>query len=78
MRAMASDKFPRFVQKYVEWAVGLNGGGCSMRLDWFAARGVAAKKAKVVRLTELTSGHISKKLSDHHPIMLEWSPNGVA
>lgn len=71
MRAMASDKFPSFVRKFVEWSVGLNGGGCSTRLDWFAARGIAPRKARVVRLSDATPAGIRHRLSDHHPIMLE-------
>jgi len=72
MRSMASDKFPRIVEKYVEWAIGLNGGACSTRLDWFAARHIQPKTSKVVRLTDGTSNHIKKRLSDHHPIALQF------
>lgn len=64
MRSMASDKFPRIVEKYVEWAIGLNGGACSTRLDWFATRNINPKNPKVVRFT--------KKLSDHYPIVLHF------
>lgn len=72
MRAMASDKFPKFVQRFVEWSVGLNGGGCSTRLDWFATRGISPRQARAVRLCEPTPEAIPTRLSDHHPIMLEF------
>lgn len=72
MRAMASDKFPRFVQKYVEWAVGLNGGGCSTRLDWFAAKNITPCNSCVVRLSEATPESVQNRISDHHPIMMEF------
>lgn len=72
MRAMASDKFPRFVQKYVEWAVGLNGGGCSTRLDWFAAKNITPCQSRVIRLSEATPESIQNRISDHHPIMVEF------
>lgn len=73
MRSMASDKFPRFVQKYVEWAVGLNGGGCSTRLDWFASRGLNAHKARVVRLSEAIPEALQQRISDHHPIVFDFT-----
>lgn len=72
MRAMASDKFPGFVRRYVEWAVGLNGGGCSTRLDWFAARDITPCEARVVRLSGATFDAIQDRISDHHPIVLEF------
>jgi endonuclease/exonuclease/phosphatase family metal-dependent hydrolase len=72
MRAMASDKFPRFVQKYVEWAVGLNGGGCSTRLDWFAAKNITPCRSHVVRLSTATFDALPNRVSDHHPIMMEF------
>lgn len=72
MRAMASDKFPRFVQHYVEWAVGLNGGGCSTRLDWFAAKNITPIESRVIRLSEATQNAIEYRISDHHPIMVEF------
>lgn len=73
MRSMASDKFPRFLQKYVEWAVGLNGGGCSTRLDWFASRGLKSHKARVVRLSEATPDALQHRISDHHPIVFDFT-----
>lgn len=73
MRSMASDKFPRFVQKYVEWAIGLNGGGCSTRLDWFASRGLNSHKARVVRLSDATPESLAQRISDHHPIVLDFT-----
>ncbi len=76
MQAMASDKFPKFIQRYVQWAVGLNGGGCSTRLDWFACRGVAPQNARTVRLCEATTESLPQRISDHHPIMLEFKLGG--
>lgn len=73
MQAMASDKFPKFIQRYVQWAVGLNGGGCSTRLDWFACRGVTPQNARAVRLCEATLESIPHRLSDHHPIVLDFT-----
>lgn len=71
-RAMASDKFPRIVQKYVEWALGQNGGGCSTHLDWFATKHITPCASRVVRLSEATPAALKNRISDHHPIMMEF------
>lgn len=73
LKAMSSDKFPKFIQNYVQWAVGLNGGGCSICLDWFATRGLRHFNPQVVRLTDAVTNHIEKKISDHHPITLQFN-----
>lgn len=73
MRSMASDKFPQFVRRCVEWTVRINGGSCSTRLDWFASRGLKPYKARVVRLSEARPEALPHRVSDHHPIMMEFT-----
>lgn len=72
MEQMASDKFPKLIRRFAQWAVNLNGGGCSTKLDWFVTRDIQPMRAKVVRLTTATTDAIAVRLSDHHPIMLEF------
>jgi endonuclease/exonuclease/phosphatase family metal-dependent hydrolase len=57
---------------FIEWALKQNGGRCSLKLDWFAGRGVApapgAAGPRVVGGLGATYG----PLSDHDPILLDF------
>lgn len=64
-----SEWVPQWCFKFIEWALKQDGGRCSLKLDWFAGRGIApAASPKVVTGLDKTYG----PLSDHDPILLDF------
>lgn len=58
---------PHWCFWFINWALGRTGGSCSMKLDWFAARGLEAL-APAVGIPGLVSA--GKPVSDHDPIVV--------
>ncbi len=56
---------------FIDWALRKNGGSCSLKLDWFAGKGIAPNPdfpPKVVGDIQVPD----KPLSDHDPIVLDF------
>jgi len=68
---MAKDQFPEWILRWINRLVTKSGGLFSLKLDWFAARGIQPIAKKVVRLKPGVD--FPEKIgrpSDHHPILL--------
>jgi endonuclease/exonuclease/phosphatase family metal-dependent hydrolase len=66
--AMARDQFPFWVLKMINRIVAHSGGRFSLKLDWFAGRGLRPLLKQVVRLSP--SNPAVGRPSDHHPVLL--------
>jgi endonuclease/exonuclease/phosphatase family metal-dependent hydrolase len=63
---------PNWCFWFINWALDRTGGSCSMKLDWFAGKGIRAL-APAVALPRLTED--SKPVSDHDPIVISIVPS---
>jgi len=72
---MASDQFPNWTLKYINRLIEKAGGNIALKLDWFAAKNLDCYDRKVVRLNDVRG---SKRASDHHPILLNFTINRKA
>jgi endonuclease/exonuclease/phosphatase family metal-dependent hydrolase len=61
---------PQWCFWFINWALQRTGGTCSMKLDWFAGRGIQPEQPAAV-----ISGliHDGRPVSDHDPIVLTFS-----
>jgi endonuclease/exonuclease/phosphatase family metal-dependent hydrolase len=60
---------PNWCFWFINWALERTGGSCSMKLDWFAGKGVAPI-APAVAISGLHTG--ADPISDHDPIRLDF------
>jgi endonuclease/exonuclease/phosphatase family metal-dependent hydrolase len=65
---------PNWCFWFINWALERTGGSCSMKLDWFAARGLQPL-SPAVAIPRLLSG--GKPVSDHDPIAISLVPAGL-
>jgi endonuclease/exonuclease/phosphatase family metal-dependent hydrolase len=65
---MAKDQFPEWILRWINRIVEQSGGRFSLKLDWFAGKGLRPLQKKVVRLSP--SGPAAGRPSDHHPVLL--------
>jgi hypothetical protein len=65
---MAMDQFPKWVLEWINRLIIRSGGLVSLKLDWFAGRGLEIIDKKVVRLTHQKDYVSSEKPSDHFPV----------
>ncbi len=63
---MAMDQFPRWILEWISRQIQRQGGKISMKLDWFAGKGIYPTDARVIRLNT----NLSQRISDHQPIRL--------
>jgi hypothetical protein len=70
--AMAQDQFPLWVLKLINRIVEKSGGRFSLKLDWFAARGLRPFLSKVIRLRGGADYSPGDRPSDHHPALLSF------
>lgn len=63
---------PRWCFWWIEWALRDNGGRCSLKLDWFAGRGVEPQASEPPRVVGNLRGRAGEVLSDHDPIVLDF------
>jgi endonuclease/exonuclease/phosphatase family metal-dependent hydrolase len=63
---------PQWCFWFTNWALERTGGRCSMKLDWFAGKGVAPV-APAVAIPDLTDE--GRRISDHDPIVLPFKVN---
>jgi len=69
-----ADWIPNWCFWFINWALGKNGGYCSMKLDWFAGKNLFADPdSKPQVLSEVHDKN--KMLSDHDPIILDFRLN---
>jgi hypothetical protein len=59
---------PRWCFWWIEWALKDYGGRCSLKLDWFAGRGVEPDTQEPPRVVGRLRGRGGEVLSDHDPI----------
>ncbi|MCA1628761.1 MAG: endonuclease/exonuclease/phosphatase family protein [Acidobacteria bacterium] len=65
------DWVPGWCFPFIDWALAQHGGRCSLKLDWFAGRGIEpASEPRVVNDLRDDAG----ALSDHDPIVLDFVP----
>ncbi|HEX5036701.1 MAG TPA: endonuclease/exonuclease/phosphatase family protein [bacterium] len=67
---MAKDQFPEWILRWINRIVAKSGGQFSLKLDWFAARGLRPLLKKVVRLKPVADYEPGERPSDHHPVLL--------
>lgn len=65
---------PRWCFWWIEWALKDHGGRCSLKLDWFAGRGVEPDASNPPRVVGRLRGPSGEVLSDHDPIVLDFFP----
>jgi len=70
---MAHDQFPGWVVRWINRQIEKGGGKISLKIDWFAARGLRAFEKQVVPLQAGTDYLANDRPSDHHPISLRFS-----
>ena len=63
---------PRWCFWWIEWALRDQGGRCSLKLDWFAGRGVEPHASEPPRVVGNLRGRAGEVLSDHDPIVLDF------
>jgi endonuclease/exonuclease/phosphatase family metal-dependent hydrolase len=64
---------PRWCFWWIEWALRDHGGRCSLKLDWFAGRGLAPDPSHPPRVVGSLRGPSGELLSDHDPIVLDFT-----
>lgn len=64
---------PKWCFWWLNWALKENGGRCSLKLDWFAARGLAPDPANPPRVVGDLRGRDGGALSDHDAIVLDFT-----
>ena len=64
---------PRWCFWWIEWALKEQGGRCSLKLDWFAGRGVEPDASNPPRVVGRLRGPAGEILSDHDPIVLDFT-----
>jgi endonuclease/exonuclease/phosphatase family metal-dependent hydrolase len=69
---------PRWCFWWIEWALKDHGGRCSLKLDWFAGRGVEPDASQPPRVVGSLRGPAGEVLSDHDPIVLDFFPRDTA
>lgn len=63
---------PRWCFWWIGWALRDHGGRCSLKLDWFAGRGVEPDASEPPRVVAGLRGRAGEVLSDHDPIVLDF------
>ncbi|HEV2862021.1 MAG TPA: endonuclease/exonuclease/phosphatase family protein [Pyrinomonadaceae bacterium] len=67
-----ADWVPRWCFWWIDWALRDHGGRCSLKLDWFAGRGVEPDPSNPPRVVGDLRGPSGEVLSDHDPIVLDF------
>jgi hypothetical protein len=65
------DWVPRWCLDFIEWGLRPFGGVCSIKLDWFAGRGIVPAPGRPPRVIGGIS-HQDGRLSDHDPIVVDF------
>jgi hypothetical protein len=72
-----ADWVPRWCFWWIEWALRDHGGRCSLKLDWFAGRELQPDPARPPRVVQSLRGPSGEVLSDHDPIVVDFSLRGA-
>ncbi|HEX5035398.1 MAG TPA: endonuclease/exonuclease/phosphatase family protein [bacterium] len=67
---MARDQFPDWIVRWINRQIQKGGGAVSLKLDWFATRGIRPLQSKVIRLKSGVDYAAGDRPSDHHPVRL--------
>lgn len=67
---MARDQFPDWIVRWINRQIQKGGGKISLKLDWFAARGLRPLDKGVVSLKPEVDYQAGERPSDHHPAVL--------
>jgi endonuclease/exonuclease/phosphatase family metal-dependent hydrolase len=70
-----ADWVPRWCFWWINWALKDHGGRCSLKLDWFAGRRIKADPSSPPRVLGHLRGPAGEVLSDHDPILLDFTPS---
>jgi hypothetical protein len=70
-----ADWVPRWCFWWINWALKDHGGRCSLKLDWFAGRHIDADHSSPPRVLGHLRGPAGEILSDHDPILLDFTPS---
>jgi endonuclease/exonuclease/phosphatase family metal-dependent hydrolase len=65
---------PQWCFWFINWALAKNEGRCSLKLDWFAGRGVEPLQDSPPRVVGSLRDEDGAPLSDHDPIVLDFVP----
>jgi len=72
-----ADWIPNWCFWFINWALERNNGGCSMKLDWFAGKGIKpSMDSPPAVIADVHRPDLM--LSDHDPIVLDFSLSKVA
>jgi len=66
-----ADWIPFWCFWFINWALAMNNGRCSMKLDWFAGKNIEPWKKKACRIAYDVHDR-ENPLSDHDPIVLDF------
>lgn len=67
------DWVPGWCFPFIDWALAKHGGRCSLKLDWFAGRGITPAPGSAPRVVADLRDDAGT-LSDHDPIVLDFLP----
>lgn len=71
---MARDQFPDWIVRWINRQIQKGGGKISLKLDWFAARGLRSLERRVIALKPGVDYPAEARPSDHHPAVLHFEP----
>jgi endonuclease/exonuclease/phosphatase family metal-dependent hydrolase len=71
---------PQWCFWFISWALEKQGGRCSLKLDWFAGKGIRPDESDQGRGPAILGdlGTSGTPLSDHDPILLDFTPESHA
>ncbi|MDL1870833.1 hypothetical protein FBR05_01350 [Deltaproteobacteria bacterium PRO3] len=73
---MARDQFPEWIVRWINRQIQKGGGKISLKLDWFAARGLRSLERRVIALQPGVDYPAGARPSDHHPAVLRFELAG--
>ena len=71
-RAQMEDWIPLWCFPFIEWALAPTKGRCSIKLDWFAGRGIAADPSSPPRVVGNLRDAEGTPVSDHDAIVIDF------
>ncbi|MFO1463376.1 MAG: endonuclease/exonuclease/phosphatase family protein [bacterium] len=69
---MARDQFPDWIVRWINRQIQKGGGKISLKLDWFAAKGLNCLESRVIPLRSELDYPPGDRPSDHHPALLRF------
>ncbi|MCE9624790.1 MAG: endonuclease/exonuclease/phosphatase family protein [Deltaproteobacteria bacterium] len=69
---MARDQFPDWIVRWINRQIEKGGGKISLKLDWFAGKGLRYLEKKVIPVRPAPNDPKPERPSDHHPVSLRF------